>query len=71
MKRSKCDLKGGWYECWNTECRWHGKAAKRWHEIRKRLAGIGEPVTREQAQELREEEKALYALLIREPGGKA
>ena len=33
MRRPKCDLKGGWPECWNTECRWHGKAAKRWHEL--------------------------------------
>jgi hypothetical protein len=69
MKRqSKCDLKGGWPECWNTECRWHGKAAKRWHEIRKRIAD--ERMTREESRELRAEEKTLYEQLTREPGQK-
>lgn len=34
MPKSKCDIKCGWEDCLNPECRYHGKAAKRWHELR-------------------------------------
>jgi hypothetical protein len=62
-KTGGCDLDGGWPECWNTECPWHGKAATKWHDVRRRQAGFGA----DERKVLREEEKTLYAKLIVEP----
>jgi hypothetical protein len=53
----KCDLKVGWNECWNTVCRKHGKAALRWHVVRRlRLDNPSDKT-------LAEEEKELYTKL--------
>ena len=65
-RQPKCDLRGGWPECWNTECRRHGKAAKRWHEVNILLRQFGVVLY----PELVAERNALYSKLTTEEAGK-
>lgn len=64
-RHSKCDLRGGWPECWNTECRWHGKAAKRWHELNSLLRDRGDPAL------LRERNEVYQRLTVEPPRRRA